>query len=199
MRILPSGCVRFRKLFRSNTASGQSLYNLFLKLDFNFLTRGAFYLANSDSCDMHNLCDPRLRIKRHESYQLEGIEMGKPLLQKRLLVHGLAFLVLRYAQTMPQPLTSRSAGNGLLVLEQARVNCIPTIVSQGMARNEKRTAMICLKPISVCGFSWMRWLPEALSGTVGFEIGDTRWGMAEQGGALGADSKGYNQAEKRLY
>lgn len=29
---------------------------------------------------------------------------------------------------------------------------------------------------------------ESLSGTVGFEIGDQRWGMAEQGGALGADA-----------
>lgn len=30
---------------------------------------------------------------------------------------------------------------------------------------------------------------ESLSGTVGFEIGDQRWGMADQGGALGADGK----------
>ncbi len=88
MRILPSGwqCVRFRKLFRSNTASGQSLYNLFLKLDFNFFDKSAFYHGKFRFMRrMHNLATPGFALKRHEVISIGGIEMGKPLLQKRLL------------------------------------------------------------------------------------------------------------------
>ena len=115
--------------------------------------------------------------------------MGKPLLQKRLLSTALLAFGIALCANDAAAIDFKVSGEWLVGFGAGTGELYSHYREPGHGQKRKTDSNDMFEANQRLRIQLDAVASEALSGTVGFEIGDTRWGMAEQGGALGADSK----------